>query len=484
MKVDKCGDINLDNIDKITDFGFDDNVYTTDIYNNELMNSLNDVFVVGDTEDKFTCAVRALHKYELNEDLDSREQLIIQLFTEQQRLNIFEFFELRKNISDDVDDDSTKKWVYDDSILFSELGNTAVQLNEYSSGETQHELKEVIKVNLEDFSKVSEDNFTMLNDKTDEIIDSLIKSSNEVNMRNILKVFQQYLSFLHVKLEDDIVTHYCNYKGWKMIAILRQQESYKFRKALENRAVNLTTDYKISRFYYSKNVIDRNVFYDSLLEDLKKYERYVMNCYIDKSPQYYEDLLSSYYEIVLTALTLRDNSIDKYMSMVNSGYYNSKTNEKYLRKSIKCVYNKRIEGNLKLDKLDIICKKLHITTARAQEYDLRFMMLHTGLSQWMKSNLKSDNQSKKKSLLKAKWCRESYEKGRLAWKYHIKDKKTFKQIADESLVNLKDRELISKKYYFYIKEEFVKRDLSEEQYNDFADEMSITLNQFNKHVLK
>lgn len=465
MRLDDTNTINLGNID---DYSFDEETFTTDTYNEDLVNKLNEVFTEDDVEDKFKCAVKALHKYELKEQLNSREKLIIQLFTEQQRLNLFEFFDL----------DS-----YDDSRLFEKIGMFAVQMNEYSVEEMQSELYELVKVNLEDFSDLDSSTLSKLKRETNKISKRLIQQGYEVNMLNILSVFQDYLSTLKVKLANDIVIHYCVYKGWKMIAILRQQESFKYRKALENRIVNLTSEFKIARYYYSNNAIKRELFYDALLEDLKKYERYVMKCYIDQSPSDCKNLLVDYYEIVLTALTFRDDAIDKYKSMIANGYFNNKTNEQYLRVAINKVYKSKLNGDLKQLKLKDICKKLHITTKRAEEFDLRFLYLYTsGLSQWMKAKLKSDERPIERYELEAKWHEDRVSIGKKVWKLHVKNKKGFKQISDEKLIDL-DRELLAKKFYAYVCDEFVKRDIKEVQYEKFMKEMGITRNQFNKNVI-
>jgi hypothetical protein len=468
MKPEDKDTSNLGNIDEISDYSFDEEAFTTDTYNEDLVNKLNEVFTEDDVEDKLTCTVKALHKYELKRRLNSREKLVIQLFTEQQRLNLFEFFEL----------DS-----YDDSRLFEKLGMFAVQMNEYSVEEMQSELYELVKVNLEDFSDLNNSTLSKLKRETNKISKKLKVQGYEVKMLKILGVFQDYLSALKVKLADDIVIHYCNYKGWKMIAILRQQESFKYRKALESRNVNLTSEFEIARYYYSSNVFKRELFYDALLEDLKKYERYVMKCYIDQSPSYYKNLLVDYYEIVLTALTFRDDAIDKYKSMVSHGYFNNKTNEQYLCEAINKVYKAKVNGDLKQFKLKDICKKLHITTKRAEEFDLRFLYLYTsGLSQWMKAKLKSDERPTERHELESKWREDRVKMGKKVWKLHVKDKKSFKQISDEKLIDL-DRELLAKKFYAYVYDEFVKQDIKEVQYKKFIKDMGITSNQFQKNIL-
>lgn len=468
MKPEDKDTSNLGNIDEISDYSFDEEAFTTDTYNEDLVNKLNEVFTEDNVEDKFTCAVKALHKYELNEQLNSREKLVIQLFTEQQRLNLFEFFDL----------DS-----YDDSRLFEKIGMFAVQMNEYSAEEMQSELYELVKVNLEDFSDLDSSTLSKLKRETNKISKRLIQQGYEVNMLNILNVFQDYLSALKVKLADDVVSNYCNYKGWKMIAILRQQESFKYRKALEDRNVNLTSEFKIARYYYSSNSFKRELFYDALLEDLKKYERYVMKCYIDQSPSYYIKLLSDYYEIVLTALTFRNSAIDKYKSMLADGYFNNNTNEQYLRDAINKVYKAKLNGDLRQYKLKDICKKLHITTKRAEEFDLRFFYLYTsGLSQWMKAKLKSDERPIERYELEVKWHEDRVKIGKKIWKLHVKNKKSFKQISDEKLIDL-DRELLAKKFYAYVYDEFIKQGIEESQYKKFMKDMGITRNQFNKNVI-
>lgn len=497
MGLNKSNDINLDNIDKINNYGFDEDVFTVDIYDDNLMNELNEVFIVNDIEDKFTCAVKALHKYELKEHINSREKLVIKLFTEQQRLNLFEFFRIKDDSSgkeDNADGEDSKskednnnnkdKWLYDDSKLFEKLGMFAVQMNEYSAEELQDELWELVKVNLEDFSKLDSNMLNKLSRETSKISTKLAKSNNEVNMINILGRFQKYLIFLKVELANDILEEYFIYKGWKMIAILRQQESFKSRRALEDRRVNLTTEYKTSRYYYSDEKTESASFYDSLIEDLMKYERYVLSCYVNQSPKFYKELISDYYEVVLTALTLRDkNAIAKYKSMVSHGYYNNKTNEKYLRRAINKVYKANLNGNLKQDKLKDVCTKLHITTNQAEKYDLKFLYLHTGLSQWMKAEFKSDNRPVKRKDLEDKWYEDRVNNGKKIWMLHVKDKKSFKQISDEKLIDI-DRELISEKFYSYVRHQFNILELNghKEKYADFKNSMGLTDKQFEKNI--
>ncbi|WP_125566116.1 hypothetical protein [Companilactobacillus insicii] len=444
-------------------FKYED-IITTDEYDEEFFQKISDLFIDEDKTSKCKTAVKALHKYELHQVLNDKESAIIELLNSHIRLNIYEFFENE---------------YYDDAELFKNLGVAALGLNEYGCEDMQNELLVLISINLEDFSNLDKKTLNKLKREVKKITDNLAKSHEEVNMINVLRVFKQYLDALKVKLADDIVDQYAIYKGWKMIALLRKEESFYRRKALLNRKVDFNTNHKIARLKSSDNDIDKLIFYDSLLEDLKKYEQFIVQSYVNKTFSNYEDLTLSYYKIVLTTMSLKDNVqvIDKYKSLIKNGYFNS-DNEELLREAVSYVDKNRV--NLKLMTLNKIVKTLHITKARAEAYDLEMLYFYT-LTQGTKSRVKFTDKLETLSEHKERLKNEAISKGQEVKKYRDKGL-NYQEISKKIHLS---RAKVSEKYKSYILNEYeINKDnlKTDEELNEFAKAMHETRKKIDKLI--
>lgn len=461
---------------------FHSDIFTTDIYGKELEEKVQSIYGGETNKFKRWMTVKALHKFELNQNLSAEEQLIISLFEENIRLNLYEFVDTGTD--------------YSDYKMFEYLGYMAVVINEYDAQEVLKEFEVLVNLNREDFR-----NKYIIND-SEKIVRKVIKyiislpellqkDNREVNTINLLDKFQIYLKSMDIALGNGFDKHYYIYKGWKMVSVIRNRHNKNLKHTLDNRKRNLSNEWKVAQFRLSD--VNKITFCDYLLEDLKKFEFSVIQDLVYKRFGYSEDVALEYFKLVLSALFIRsgDNMVKNYLSYLVRGYFNSDT-EGLITKAILDVeksYKKKYwikdkKKTFKIKQLGVINELLHITTKKAEKNDLQFLYLYTSdLSQETKKGLKSNNIPHKREKYLADCQNKRVSLGEKVWKLHVKDKKSFKQISDEKLIDM-DRELISERFYSYVRYKFNVLDLNgqAEKYGDFKSMMGLTDRQFEKNI--
>lgn len=359
--------------------------------------------------------------------------------------------------------------------LYEVIGELATEMNLYPVESTLKELRTLLGINnwyLGNGDRKKKIEY--LKQKINNIPSILGKEKGDVTMKNILFVFRRDLYKLGImRLADDLFEHYYRLKGWKMLNAFSTIKNINERnESLRNNYANLNE--------YPKEVTSLQI-----LEDFHNYQRYIIECMINKSPKDYKEMATFYYRLLIDSMIWEADYtldfidvLDVYNKLINEGFYN-KTIEEPIRNVIS-FKNGNKDSGVKVGRNDwngtYIVRKLHITENKALKYNLRNLYLYT-LPQGTKYKIINGDEStipKSFADIKKEQKIKDISKGSEI-KTYLDRGLTIQETAEEIGLS---RRLVSDKYKKYVLNEYKKRNMkskSDSEFMEFANEMHFTL---------
>lgn len=299
---------------------------------------------------------------------------------------------------------------------------------------------------------------------------------NYISSHNILRD-----KFGHALKYEDIFNYYYVFKGWKIVSEFRNRKQKLVSTKLKRRDIN-----------FSIQTGSKTGDKVSLL-DLRNYERYIVKSGVTKRKLVsHETMATTYYELVLRtflqeiSFNKRQKVIESYVQLIKDGKYD-KRQEIPIVTAINNVSKRLTQGEkLEIHSMSKVIKDLHITTKRAEDYDLWFFYIYT-LTDGTKYKLLKGIKPKTIYQVKRENTLRALEMGREIKGYFDEAKHEGKEVTFQDIANKTHltRRVLSDKYKKYVLSEYKKRKRSmdtDAKLNKFAESMYVTRNKLNKWI--
>lgn len=299
-----------------------------------------------------------------------------------------------------------------------------------------------------------------------------ISTYRKLTLTEFLKMSRVYLINDDGFKLDNLYEHYCVNEGWRVISILRNKYLENYKSTLKNRNVDFVLQPK------------NNGGYKVSLLDLRNYERYFGKNVSKTRIKSFNKIAIDYYETVL--MVMINNCVDCtgqelvvfYKSLFHSGKYANKYGSLVVSAVNNLLGNIQENNYVNIGSINKLVLKLHITSKRAIDYDLRFFYIYT-LKGDTKHKLLKGKMPKSMATIRERNRNDTLILGKRINDY-LSEGLTYKDVV--SKINL-TRRIVAEKHKTFVLNQYKhhKRSLNTDaKLIDFANAMNITVNKLHK----